>query len=199
MSGITRNTNVVILVLLAVGAGILLLAGRQDGIRPWDRDVAFVAGAGGFSAEGSVRDYKSVVRFNPESPEQALIDLTLNMRSTTTGFRAADEVALSEEFLDVERHPVAKLTASGAKPIGNGKYVMDAELTLKGITKSVRLPLVVQIKEGSPVLKGAASVNRLEFGVGAETYRGYALDKEVKLAFALVGDKLVEVITPPKP
>ncbi|WP_127075714.1 YceI family protein [Rhodomicrobium lacus] len=199
MSGKTRSTNAAILAILAVGVGILLLAGRQDGIRPWDRDVAFVAGAGGFSAEGSVKDYKSVVRFNPEAPEQALIELTLNMRSTTTGFRAADEVALSEEFLDVERHPTAKLIAKGAKPVGDGKYVVDAELTLKGVTKTVKLPLVVQIKEGAPVLKGSAPVNRLEFGVGKETYRGYALDKEVQLAFALVGEKLGNAITPPKP
>jgi hypothetical protein len=44
------------LALLALIAGILLLAGRQDGIRPWDRDVAFEAGAGGYTAEGSVGD-----------------------------------------------------------------------------------------------------------------------------------------------
>ncbi|KAI93335.1 hypothetical protein T281_17335 [Rhodomicrobium udaipurense JA643] len=199
MSGMMRNPKSLALVLLAAAAGILLLANRQDGIRPWDRDVAFVAGAGGFTAEGSVKDYKSVVQFNPNAPEQASIHLTLDMRSTTTGFRAADEVALSKEFLDVERHPTAKLTAKGAKLISDGRYVMDAELTLKGVTKTVRIPLLVQIKEGAPVLKGAASVNRLDFGVGAEEYRGYALDKEVQLAFALVGEKLNETITPPKP
>ncbi len=199
MSIMKRRPNSVVLAILASVAGIVLLAGNQDGIRPWDRDVAFEAGAGGYTAEGSVRDYESVVRFNPDAPEEASILLTLDMRSTSTGYSAADEVALSEVFLDVARHPTAVLTARGAKPNGDGRYIMDAQLTLKGVTKPVPLRLLVQIKEGTPVLRGAAPVNRLDFGVGEETYKGVALDKEMKLKFSLVAEKLSNAISPPKP
>ncbi len=193
-----RRPNSVVLALLALVAGILLLAGPQNGIRPWDRDVAFEAGAGGYTAEGSVRDYKSVVKFNPDALEEALILLTLDMRSTSTGYSAADEVALSEAFLDAARHPTAELTARGAKPNGDGKYIMDAQLTLKGVTKPVPLRLLVEIKEGTPVVRGAVTVNRLDFGVGEETYKGVALDKEMKLKFSLVAERLGDAISPPK-
>ena len=197
MSIMMRRPKSVFLVLFALVTG-LLLAVRQDGIRPWDRDVAFEAGAGGYTAEGSVRDYKSVVQFNPNALEEASILLTLNMRSTTTGFNAGDEVALSQEFLDAERYPTAELTARGAKPNGDGKYLMDGQLTLKGVTKPVPLRLLVQIKEGAPVLRGAAALNRLDFGVGPETYKGVALDKEVKLKFSLVAEKPSDAIGTPK-
>ncbi len=199
MSVMKRRPNSVVLAILALVAGIVLLAGNQDGIRPWDRDVAFEAGAGGYTAEGSVRDYESVVHFNPDALEEASILLTLDMRSTSTGYSAADEVALSEAFLDVARHPTAVLTARGAKPNGDGRYIMDAQLTLKGVTKPVPLRLLVQIKEGTPVLRGAAPVNRLDFGVGEETYKGVALDKEMKLKFSLVAEKPSDAIRPPKP
>jgi polyisoprenoid-binding protein YceI len=195
MSIIMRRPNTAVLALLAFAGGILLLSGRQDGIRPWDRDVAFEVGAGGYTAEGSVRDYKSEVKFNPGALEEASILLTLDMRSTSTGYSAADEVAQSEAFLHVDRHPTAVLTARGAKPDGDGKYIMDALLTLKGVTKPVPLRLLVQIKEGKPVLRGAVALNRLDFGVGEETYRGVVLDKEMKLKFSLVAD----AISPPKP
>ncbi len=199
MSIMMRRRNSVFLALLTLVAGVLLLAGRQDGIRPWDRDVAFEAGAGGYTAEGSVRDYESVVHFNPNALEDASILLTLNMRSTSTGYSAADEVALSDKFLDVDRHPTAVLTARGAKPNGDGKYIMDGQLTLKGVTKPVPLRLLVQIKDGTPVVRGAAPVNRLDFGVGEETYRGVALDKEMKLKFSLVAERLSDPTSPPKP
>jgi polyisoprenoid-binding protein YceI len=194
-----RRPKAVFLALLALGAGVLLLAGGQNGIRSWDRDISFEAGAGGYTAEGSVRDYKGVVQFNPGALNEASILLTLNMRSTSTGYNAADEVALSEEFLDAERHPNAELTARGAKADGDGKYIMDAQLTLKGVTKPVPLRFIVKIKEGTPVLKGEAALNRLDFGVGKETYKGYALDKEMKLKFSLVAEKLSDAISPPKP
>ena len=192
------RSNSVLLALLALAAGVLLLSGRQDGIRPWDRDVAFEAGAGGYTAEGSVRDYKSVVQFNPGALEEASILLTLNMRSVSTGYSAADEVAQSKEFLDVERYPAAELTARGARPDGDGTYIMDAQLTLKGVTKPVPVRLFLQIKEGTPVLRGAVPVNRLDFGVGEETYRGVALDKEMKLKFSLVADKPSDAAGPAK-
>ena len=198
MSIMMRRPKSVVLALLALGAGVVLLGGRLDGIRPWDRDVAFEAGAGGYTAEGSVTDYKSVVQFNPNALEEASILLTLNMRSTTTGFNAGDEVALSQEFLDAERYPTAELTARGAKPNGDGKYLMDGQLTLKGVTKPVPLRLLVQIKEGAPVLRGAAALNRLDFGVGPETYKGVALDKEVKLKFSLVAEKPSDASGTPK-
>lgn len=198
MSIMMRRPKSVVLALLALGAGVVLLGGRLDGIRPWDRAVAFEAGANGYTAEGSVNDYKSVVQFNPDAPKDASILLTLNMRSTSTGYSAADEVALSEEFLDVNRHPTAVLTARGAKPDGDGKYSMDAQLTLKGVTKPAPLRLLVQTKEGTPVLKGAAAFNRLDFGVGRETYNGVALDKEMKLKFSLVAEKPADAASAPK-
>ena len=172
MSIMRRRPNAVVLAILALVAGILLLAGRQDGIRPWDRDVAFEAGAGGYTAEGSVRDYKSVVQFNPDALEEASILLTLDMRSTSTGYSAADEVALSEVFLDVARHPTAVLTARGAKPNGDGKYIMNAQLTLKGVTKPVPLRLLVQMKEGTPVLKGGCRSTASILAWGRKPIRG---------------------------
>ena len=61
------------------------------------------------------------------------------------------------------------------------------------------LRLLIQIREGTPVLRGAVAVNRLDFGVGEETYRGVALDKEMKLKFALVAERLGDAISPLKP
>jgi polyisoprenoid-binding protein YceI len=197
MSIMMRRPKSVVLALLAVGAGVVLLGGH-DGIRSWDRAVAFEAGANGYTAEGSVSDYKSVVQFNPGAPNDASILLTLNMRSTSTGYNSVDEVALSEEFLDVNRHPTAVLTARGAKPDGDGKYSMDAQLTLKGVTKPAPVRLLVQTKEGTPVLKGAVALDRLAFGVGKETYNGVALDKEMKLRFSLVAEKPSDAVSPPK-
>ena len=144
-----RRPNSVVLALLASVAFVLLLAGRQDGIRPWDRDIAFEAGAGGYTAEGSVRDYKSVVQFNPDALKE-LRSPTLNMRSTSTGYSAADEVALSEAFLDVDRHPTAELTAHGATPNGDGKYIMNAQLTLKGVTKPCLCVSLSRLGRGRP-------------------------------------------------
>lgn len=149
-------------------------------------EVAFVARAGGVPAEGTVQNYKTDVQFDPGAPEQASLRLIFDMRSTSTGSSMADRAALSEEFLDAERYPTAELTAKGAKPAGEGKYLMEGLLTLKGVTKPIQLPVSIKITEGNKAaLRGETTVNRFDFGVGPESYMGLILDKDVKVRVAL--------------
>ena len=165
---------------------VLGLAGPKPGGPVGEEDaVAFLVRAGGTPAEGFIENYKTDLQFNPASPEKASLRLILDMDSTSTGSRMADRAATSEEFLDVDRYPTAELTAKGAKPNGDGKYIMEGQLTLKGITKPIHLPLSINVKDGIASLKGETTVNRFDFGLGPESYMGLVLDKDVKVRFAL--------------
>ena len=173
--------------VLATLAIIGLVGPKPAGPGRGEDAVAFLVRAGGTPAEGYVENYKTDFQFNPASPEQASLRLIFDMRSTATGSSMADRAATSEEFLDVERYPTAELSAKGAKPNGDGKYVMEGQLTLKGVTKPIRLPLSINVKDGMAALRGETTVNRLDFGLGPESYMGLILDKEVKVRFALSG------------
>ena len=164
---------------------------------PWlqEDEVAFMVRAGGVPAEGYVKNYKTDLQFNPASPEQASLRLILDMHSTSTGWSTADRAATSAEFLDADRYPTAELSAKGAKPNGDGKYIMEGQFTLKGVTKPIRLPLSIKVKDNVASLSGATTVNRLDFGLGPESYMGYPLDKDVKLQFALSGITLHGVVS----
>lgn len=167
---------------------VLGLAGPKPGGPVGEEDaVAFLVRAGGTPAEGFVENYKTDLQFNPAAPEEASLRLLFDMRSTSTGSSLADRAATSEQFLDADRYPTAELSAKGAKPNGEGKYIMDGQLTLKGVTKPIHLPLSIKIKEDAASLRGETTVNRLDFGLGPESYMGLILDKDVKVRFVLTG------------
>ena len=177
--------------LLVLAASVLSFVGPGDatamewGVNPQKSEVAFEASGSGYSTKGIFKDYKTEIEFDPETPEEASIRVTLDMRTASTGAADTDQTLQSEEFFDPGRHPTAEFTARGATPDGDGKYILNGQLTLKGVTKPLTLPFSIDIAEGTAAVKAETKINRLDFGVGPETVAGLAVDKEVKLTIDL--------------
>ena len=185
-----RSTSLPI-ALLVLTASVLSFVGMTDasamewGVTPQNSQVAFEASGSGYNTKGIFKDYKTEIEFDPETPEEASIRVTLDMRSASTGAADTDQTLQSEDLFDSGRHPTAEFIARGAKPDGGGKYVLNGQLTLKGVTRPVTLPFSIDIAEGIAAVKAETKINRLDFGVGPENVAGLAVDKDVKLTIDL--------------
>ncbi len=189
----STSTRVALFVLTA---SALSFGGGRDatamewGVNPQKSEVAFEASGSGYNTKGLFKDYKTEIEFDPETPEEASVRVTLDMRSASTGAADTDQTLQSEEFFDPAHHPTAEFIARGATPDGNGKYILNGQLTLKGVTKPVTLPFSIDIAEGTAAVKAEAKINRLDFGVGQETVAGLPVDREVKLTIDLSAMRL---------
>jgi len=112
--------------------------------------------------EGSI-----VTAPNPlESAVTASIDLT----SIDTNNAQRDEHIRSADFLDVSNHPTMTFRSTGVRQDGDG-FVVDGELTLKGVTREV--PLKLELNGFGPDAYGGVragfsattEINRRDFGV----------------------------------
>ena len=80
-------------------------------------------------------------------------------------FHVGDETLLGAEFFNASVMPQARYQATAFRKLADGRFVADGTLTLRGITKPV--PLTFRWTAGAtPKLEGAATVKRLEFGIG---------------------------------
>src|SRR5215467_682688 len=87
-----------------------------------------------------------------------------------TGQEQRDAHIRSADFFDVENHPTMTYRSAGVRPHGDG-YIVDGELTLKGVTKDV--PLALELNGFGPDAFGGtrggftatAEINRRDFGV----------------------------------
>jgi len=64
----------------------------------------------------------------------------IDLASITTGNDQRDAHIRSADFFDVETHQAMTYRSTGVRVAGDG-YVLDGELTLKGVTRSVPLTL----------------------------------------------------------
>ena len=75
-----------------------------------------------------------------EDPFKSSATAEIDLKSITTGNDQRDEHLRSADFFEVESYPTMTYRSSGARFSG-GNYILDGELTLKGITRKVSLVL----------------------------------------------------------
>lgn len=184
-----------ILMLAAAPATLYFLAAQgasasEWSVKPEQSRISFEASGGGYTTKGTFAHYRAEIEFDPDLPEQTSIKVLLDMNSAATGTADADATLKSADFLNPAQFPAAQFVAKGAKPDGEGRYILNGALTLKGVTKPIALPFLIGIDSGTAKVSAETKINRLDFGVGPQSVAGLAIDKDVKLTIDLTAVRL---------
>src|SRR5215469_5492120 len=75
-----------------------------------------------------------------EDPAASSVTAEIDLTSINTGNEQRDAHIKSADFFEVETYPTMTYTSKGIR-VEDGEYVLDGDLTLKGVTKSVPLHL----------------------------------------------------------
>ena len=78
-----------------------------------------------------------------EDPTQSSVTAEIDLSSIHTGQEQRDEHIKSADFFEVETYPTMTYRSTGVK-VEDGEYVLQGDLTLKGVTRTVPLKLELQ-------------------------------------------------------
>ena len=98
--------------------------------------------------------------------------------SIETGIDSRDEHLLEEDYFDVEKHKYITLKSTLINKKSESKYTIKADLSIKGKTKSVTIPVAVQKLDGSYKITSNFEINRRDFDVGGGSF---VMSKTVKI------------------
>jgi polyisoprenoid-binding protein YceI len=131
-------------------------------------------------------------------PLQSSVTATIDLTSIDTSNHQRDEHIRSADFFEVDKYPTMTYRSTGIRRAGDD-FVLDGELTLKGVTRPV--PLKLELNgfgpdpfAADPLLGARAGftatgeINRLDFGVsynGAIPGGGMALGDKVQLVLEI--------------
>jgi polyisoprenoid-binding protein YceI len=73
-------------------------------------------------------------------PLQSTVEATIDLGSVNTGNETRDNHIRSEDFFHIEKHPTMTFRSTGIRPDGDD-YLLDGDLTLRGITQPVTFRL----------------------------------------------------------
>ncbi len=107
------------------------------------------------------------------SAKSGSLDVTIDMKSVSTGSTAFNGHIQGEDFLDTEKFPTATFKSNSVKFDGDKPVSIDGNLTIKGVTKPVTLTVTAFHCMPHPINKkdacgaGATTkIKRSEFNAG---------------------------------
>ncbi|MGA7180949.1 MAG: YceI family protein [Thiobacillaceae bacterium] len=156
--------------------------------------LGFQYQAMGAPIEGEFHRYQADIRWDVSKPSDAKIRLDVDTASIDAGLPDATSAALKGEFFASARYPWAQFVSTSVQPQGNGRYLLNGTLSIKGISHPVSLPILLGTNASSQQLKGTFTLKRLDYGIGqGEWADTSALANDVQVAFSF---KLLPIVTP---
>lgn len=152
--------------------------------------LGFSATWAGDSIEGQFKRWTADILFSPEALDRSKLTVSIDMSSAATGDDQRDSSLPSDDFFATAAHPKATFTASKFRKTGEGRFVADGTLDLRGVKKPVSLPFSLKIDGDTATARGVTTLDRTAFGVGQGEWASTdQIGGKVKVSFAITAKK----------
>jgi cytochrome b561/polyisoprenoid-binding protein YceI len=120
----------------------------------------------GSDVSGTFATWTADIAFDPVASDgnHGQVTVTIDMASLTLG--SVTDQAKGPDFFDVATHPQAIFTAT-ILPAGEGSYVADGTLDMRGVTAPLQLPFSLVLEGNTASMTGLTTIDRRTFGMGA--------------------------------
>lgn len=144
--------------------------------------------------EGRFTNFEGDVRYDPNDPVATRMDLTVYTASVDMKNPERDALLRSSDFFDVDRFPTMHFSSAGAVEQAGGGLLMTGDLTIRGITRRMSVPVRVLPAAANanaavaPQLETTFEIDRTEFGLtGSPRVGGFnvSIAKNVKIHIAI--------------
>lgn len=132
----------------ALLAGALTMAAAPAPLMDWNVDPAhteinFTVKHFFTPVTGSFRDFDVDVRYDPADPSASRVDVTIQVASVDTGNERRDTHLKTADFFDADAHPTITFRSTAVRAVSASELVATGDLTIKGVTQRVDLPITV--------------------------------------------------------
>ena len=128
---------------------------------------------------GSFKDVHGTLDFDPENPTEGATEVVIDAGKIWSGETGRDDHLKNEDFLDVENHPQITFQGKTREAIGEDRFRVEGDLTIRGVTKPATLDVTYLGQWNTPWwedgedkgpklragFKATAEINRQDFGV----------------------------------
>ena len=114
---------------------------------------------------GAFKRFHVVLDFDPAQPARGKLDVGVETASIDTQDGERDEILRGSDFFATAKHPKALFHAARFER-ADGGWRASGELTIRGVTKPVPVTFTLAPAGAATVMKGSASLKRLDFGLG---------------------------------
>lgn len=133
------------------------------------------------NTDGVLTGLKGKIGFDTKNIAASYIDVTIQAASIDTDNDRRDKHLRDADYFNVAQFPLIRIT--GKPTLTSSGYVLNASLTIRGISKQILIPFKAVVQNGGWLFTAAFDINRLDFKVGKESM---VLADIVKVSLSIV-------------
>jgi polyisoprenoid-binding protein YceI len=143
---------------------------------------------------GRFTDLGGSIAFDEASPGNSAVTFTIQAASIDTGTPDRDAHLRSQDFFHVEQYPVITFASTAIAARGGDRYDVTGDLTMRGVTKRITLPVTFLGKARDPWgnekigFETETTINRKDYGLtwnAALETGGFLVGDEVRISVSI--------------
>lgn len=163
------------------------MAGEFNQVQTDKSSINFMYQQMGVKMNGKFKKFNSVLNFDSTNPAKSKASFEIDLASIDTGSSEADQEVKGKSWFNIPNFPVAKFVSSNVKALGGNKYEVDGQLSIKGQSKNLIIPVVFNQKDKVGSFEGSFSINRGDFKIGEGEWAKFDLvANEVQIKFNIL-------------
>ena len=141
-------------------------ATRTYGVEKTGSEIKFQVKSRLKVIEGVFENWKAQVEMDPARLEALQLGVQAQSASIKTGNMLEEALIRGENFFAAEKYPEVSVASKKISTEGAGRFRMDAELTLRGMTHPVVIPFALELNgEHEGQMRGEFEFSRKDFGI----------------------------------
>lgn len=120
--------------------------------------------------DGSFKIFDGTIESTKPDFSDAVVSFTVDVASVDTDNENRDKHLRSDDFFNAEQFPQMKFQSTSFKPLGDNKYKLDGNLTIRDITKPVSFDVTyggsINTQRGAKIgFKANTTINRFDYNL----------------------------------
>jgi polyisoprenoid-binding protein YceI len=143
---------------------------------------------------GRFSDFEGTITYDDAAPEQSSVNFSIKTSSIDTNVADRDTHLRSADFFSAEEHPTLTFRSKKITKKGGDNYDVVGDLTLRGTTKEITLPVTFLGNATDPWggkrvgFEAETTVNRKDYGLNwnaALETGGFLVGDDVKITLSI--------------
>lgn len=155
-------------------------------VNPAASTISFTYNQMGSRAYGTFSKFEGTLDFDTTHPEAAHAKLTIDLDSIDAGSSDANEELKKSPWFDTATFPVATFESTGVKDLGNNRYQITGNLTLRGVTRKVQVPVFLKAENAIGIFDGELTLERDDFKIGEGEWADKVVSNKINIRFRMV-------------
>lgn len=182
-----RRMSPVALLALILAYGASAQAVEYKDVNRTASQISFTYKQLGQRVYGTFSEFEGSLTFDTQKPEAGHALLKIQLASIDAGSPDANDELQRASWFDTATYPVGVYESTGVTVLGDNRYTISGNLTLKGITHPVTVDVVLKEQGGIGVFDGEFILKRGDFKIGEGEWAGNRVaSNDINIKFKMV-------------